>query len=96
MLIYAGLEGIENNLELKSPANLNLYQADEETLKLYDTIPDTLEKAIDFANNSDFVAKYFPKRTLEKFLAAKSEECNQLKKAKNKEEFEHDAYFYTI
>ncbi|MDW5298869.1 MAG: glutamine synthetase family protein [Sedimentibacter sp.] len=96
LLIYAGLEGIENELELKSPANLNLYQADEETAKLYDTIPDTLEKAIDCAIKSDFVAKYLPGKTLAKFLAAKTDECKQCEKSKNKEEFEHNTYFYTI
>jgi len=96
LLIYAGLEGIENNLELKSPANLNLYKADEETAKLYDTIPDSLEKAIDCAIKSDFVAKCFPEKTLGKFLAAKTDECKQCEKSGNKEEFEHNTYFYTI
>jgi len=96
LLIYAGLEGIENKLELKKPTNLNLYQADEKTLKLYETIPDTLEKAIDCAVKSDFVAKCLPEKTLGKYFAAKKYECNQWEKADNKEEFEHNTYFYTI
>ncbi|MGB4438440.1 MAG: glutamine synthetase family protein [Sedimentibacter sp.] len=96
LLIYAGLEGIENNLELKNPANINLYEADKETLKLYDTIPDTLEKAIDTALKSDFVAKCLPEKTLGKFLVAKADECKQCEKSGNKEEFEHNTYFHTI
>lgn len=96
LLIYAGLEGINNNLKLKAPANVNLYEVDEEILKTYETIPDTLEKAIECAMSSDFVAKCIPKRTLGKYMASKMEECNQYDLAEDKEEFEHNTYFYTI
>lgn len=96
LLIYAGLEGIQNKVKLMAPANVNLYEADEETVKNYETIPDSLEKAIECAMNSDFVARCLPKKTLEKFLSAKTEECRQYKLAENKEEFEHKTYFYKI
>lgn len=96
LLIYAGLEGIKNKMKLNEPANVNLYEADEETLKNYETIPDSLEKAIEYAANSDFVTGCLPKKTLEKFFSAKTEECRQYKLAENKEEFEHTTYFYKI
>jgi glutamine synthetase len=96
LLIYAGLEGINNNLKLKAPANLNLYEADEANLKTYETIPDTLEKAIECAMGSDFVAKCIPKRTLGKYLATKMEECKQYELAEDKGDFEHNTYFYKI
>ena len=96
LLIYAGLEGINNKLKLKPPANVNLYEADEETLKTYETIPDTLEKAIECAMSSEFVAKCVPKRTLGKYIAAKMEECQQYESSENKDEFEHETYFYKI
>ncbi len=96
LLIYAGLEGITNNLKLNAPANVNLYEADEETLKNYETIPNTLEKAIECAMSSEFVAKCIPKRTLGKYIAAKMEECNKYELAEDKDMFEHDTYFYKI
>lgn len=96
LLIYAGLEGIGSKIKLKEPANVNLYEADEETLRNYETIPDTLEKAIECAMDSEFVAKCLPKNTLGKYLAAKMEECKQYELSENKEEFEHNTYFYKI
>ncbi len=96
LLIYAGMEGIKNKLKLMEPANVNLYEADEEMLKKYEAIPDSLEKAIELAVNSTFAAEFLPQKTLKKFLSAKSEECRQYKLADNKEEFEHKTYFYTI
>ncbi|MEL7648237.1 MAG: glutamine synthetase family protein [Sedimentibacter sp.] len=96
MLIYAGLEGIKNNLELKNPANLNLYEADEDVIKNYETIPSTLEEAIEAAEASQFVAGHLPLNTLKKYLSFKKDECLQCHKSGNKEEFEHKTYFYTI
>ena len=96
LLIYAGLEGIEERLELKKPANFNLYEASEDILKDYDTIPDTLEKAIEIAGNSEFVERSLPSNTLSKYLSFKKDECLQCDNSGNKEEFEHKTYFYTI
>lgn len=96
LLIYAGLEGINNNLKLNAPANVNLYDVGDETLQVYETIPDTLEKAIECAMSSDFVAKCIPKKTLGKYMASKMEECKQYEAAQNKDEFEHNTYFYNI
>ncbi|MPM06026.1 Glutamine synthetase [bioreactor metagenome] len=96
LLIYAGLEGIENNIELKKPSNLNLYQASEDVLKNYDTIPDTLEEAVRIAEKSEFVANCLPSNTLKKYLSFKTDECILCEKSGNKEEFEHNTYFYTI
>lgn len=96
LLIYAGLEGIENNIRLMEPSNMNLYKASEDILKNYDTIPNTLEEALKIAGQSEFVAKCLPSNTLKKYLSHKADECILCEKSINKEEFEHNTYFYTI
>lgn len=96
LLIYAGLEGIKNKMKLMEPLNINLYEADEEILKNYEIIPDSLEKAIECAMSGNFVARYLPQKTLKKFFSAKTDECIQYELAENKEDFEHRTYFYKI
>lgn len=96
LLIYAGLEGINNKLKLKAPANVNLYEAGYEILKDFETIPDTLEKAVECAMNSEFVTRCIPERTLGKYISSKMEECRQYELSKDKEDFEHKAYFYVV
>lgn len=65
LLIYAGIYGIENRLELPEPANLNLFQADEEILNQYDKLPETLKAAKKIARESEFLSRYLPSRILE-------------------------------
>ncbi|HBD65249.1 MAG TPA: type I glutamate--ammonia ligase [Clostridiales bacterium] len=96
LLIYAGLEGIQNGLRLEEPADINLYDAPEDVLKSYETIPGTLRDAVECAMESQFLKQCIPEKTLRKYLQAKSEECSQYEMAKNKEIFEHNTYFYTI
>lgn len=96
LLIYAGLEGIKENMELYPSSNINLFEADEETLKSYETLPKTLEEAIECSINSQFIARYVPQKTLGKYMAAKIEECRQYNLAENKDDFEHNTYFYKI
>lgn len=60
MLIYAGLYGIENNLQLQDSADINLYQANSATLGSFKTLPQTLKDATISAENSEFVKKHLP------------------------------------
>lgn len=60
LLIYAGLDGIENRLSLQSPADINFYTAGEETLKQFETLPDSLENAKKIAYNSEFIKSILP------------------------------------
>lgn len=96
LLIYAGLEGIEKNLKLCEPQNINLYNAGEEVLKKYKTIPNTLYNAIELAEKSEFVKNHLPNKTLEKYYTAKHDEWNKYIMSDNKEEHEHKSYFYTF
>lgn len=61
LLIYAGMYGIENKLELPEAADINLFTASSETLAKYKTLPQTLEEAAQAALKSSFIEKYLPK-----------------------------------
>lgn len=60
LLIYAGLYGIENNLDLPPAADVNFFKADRSIQKQYQELPETLEMAKKIASDSEFVAKYLP------------------------------------
>ena len=67
LLIYAGLYGIQNKLELPDPANANLFTADAETLANYKTLPLTLAEARKRAFDSSFVRDHLPLSLIEYF-----------------------------
>ena len=67
LLIYAGLYGIQNKLELPEPANVNLFTADAETLANYKTLPLSLAEARKRAFDSSFVREHLPLSLIEYF-----------------------------
>lgn len=64
LIIYAGLYGIKNKLDLPQPANINLYKADAQTLKQYENLPVNLLEACKKAETSDFIRKHIPEKIL--------------------------------
>lgn len=58
LLIYAGIYGIENNLSLPEPADINLYTAGEEVLSKYKKLPCSYEEAAKAARSSEFLSRY--------------------------------------
>ncbi|MBQ8893255.1 MAG: glutamine synthetase [Clostridia bacterium] len=69
LMIYAGLYGIENKLDLPMVADLNLYKANAETLAKYKKLPETLEAACKLAMESDFIKMHIPAAILEIYCA---------------------------
>lgn len=67
LLIYAGLYGIKNKIKLPEEANINLYLADEETLKKYKKLPETRYQAARIAQESEFVKMYLPEKLIREF-----------------------------
>ena len=61
LMIYSGLYGIKNEVDLPFVADFNLFTADEETLSKFKKLPENLEQAKKAAD-SDFIKKYIPKR----------------------------------
>ena len=60
LLIYAGLRGVKERKMLPPPADINLYNASEEQLKMYNTLPRTLSESRDAALKSEFISNYLP------------------------------------
>lgn len=60
LLIYAGLYGIQNGLELPPPADINLFTADAATLSRYQALPRTRKEAAAAAAASPFIASHLP------------------------------------
>ena len=60
LLIYAGLMGVKERKMRPPPADINLYNASEEQLKMYNTLPRTLSESRDAALKSEFISNYLP------------------------------------
>lgn len=65
LLIYAGLYGLEQKLDLPNPTNFNLYKATPEEVAHLEKIPESLEKARRIAAESAFIQEHLPKTILD-------------------------------
>ena len=65
LMIYAGLYGIQNHIDLPYVADFNLFTADEATLSQFKMLPQSLAEAKRFAAESDFIKRYIPQRIFE-------------------------------
>ena len=67
LLIYAGIEGIENNMKAPAPTDLNLYSTDTEQLADTPTLPQSLTEANAAARDSEFVSRILPQRVIDTY-----------------------------
>ena len=67
LLIYAGLYGIENQMPLPAPADINLFKADQKTLSNFKRLPDTLKAAAEAARDSEFIREHIPQTISDKY-----------------------------
>ena len=70
LMIYAGLYGIENRLDLPMAADINLYKADNATLAKFERLPVDLASAKACAASSEFIRAHIPATILDIY-------CNQ-------------------
>lgn len=68
LIIYSAIEGINGNEELPASADFNMYKADEETLKNYKTLPETLITAKQKAAASEFIKTHLPKAIISAYI----------------------------
>ncbi len=68
LLIRAGLYGIENRLPLPERADVNLFTADEETLRRYERLPASLREAAAAARSSEFIRAHVPELILSAYV----------------------------
>ena len=64
LMIYAGLYGIGNRLELPPAADFNLYKADFQTLAKFKRLPQSLKAACVAAESSSFIRQHIPAAVL--------------------------------
>jgi glutamine synthetase len=68
LMIQAGLLGMEQNLELPAAADLNLYQADGESLSRFQSLPQDREAAVTVARSSEFIRSAVPEAVAEEYF----------------------------
>ena len=64
LMIYAGLYGIENELELEDPADINFYKAAPNILQQFNKLPDSFEEACQASLASGFIKGCIPSKIL--------------------------------
>ena len=82
-ILYAGTDGIENNMTLDS-------------CEKEDVLPQFVDEAINCLKNSAFIKKYMPSEFLDRFIKLKEEEYIQYKNSADKQQFETEKYFYSV
>lgn len=65
LMIYAGLYGLQNQLDMPNAANINLYKADSETLTNLKKLPKDLATACKIASESEFIKTHIPDAILD-------------------------------
>lgn len=93
LLLGAGMEGIQNQLELCAPADFDLYTADQATLSKLNILPQNLGDAAKAAAESAFVSRHLPSKTIEKMVESKQNEWKTCSLSGDREKFEHKHYF---
>jgi glutamine synthetase len=78
-MLMAGLKGIEEGYELPEPMELNLYGLTdkERKAKQIQALPNSLEEAIIYMENSDLVRETLENHSFERFISLKENECNE-------------------
>lgn len=64
LLIYAGLYGIENNLNLPPASDFNIYTAPAKDLAAFKKLPGSMYEAAAAANASDFIKEHLPEAVI--------------------------------
>ncbi|MEW6570715.1 MAG: glutamine synthetase family protein [Nitrospirota bacterium] len=78
-MLNAGLKGIERNYELPGPMEMDVYHLSEEERKKYniDCLPGSLNRAIEYAENSELLRETLGDHIFEQFLTSKKVEWDE-------------------
>ena len=96
LIIEAGLDGVERSLALPPAVDADLYAADESVTQSLALLPDSLDRAIALAENSDFVRRVVGGELLSIYLAVKKTEALNFSAVKDKAAFYRERYFGVI
>lgn len=92
LLIYAGLSGIEKNLKLSKPVNVD-FNVSAYSEKDFLPLPKNMLEAINEAKISDFVKENLGKEFVESFINLKMKEWNEFSNCNNEDDFFDINYF---
>jgi glutamine synthetase len=95
-ILHAGLEGIDRDLEAPDPVRENIYEFDEERREAYgiETLPATLDEAVDALEADEVVQDALGEHVTEKFVEAKRQEYNEYRAQVS--QWEIDRYLETF
>ncbi len=96
LLIYACIDGVINKQKLSEPFNVDTRFAEEAELEKLETLPETLEEAVEVAEQSEFLKEHLPEVLLENYIRQKKELIGDYNRAPDKEQFETVRYFYHL
>ena len=87
---------IEQGLALPEATNKDLYALAEEEQGAYDQLPASLKEATGIAEQSDFLKRVFPKKTLSTLLELQKADVRASEEAINRFAFEMQRYFNRV
>jgi glutamine synthetase len=96
VILQAGLEGVEQGLDAPDPVRENIYEFDEERREEYgiDTLPATLDEAVDALEADPVIRDALGPHVTEKFIEAKRTEYDQYRAKVS--QWEIDRYLETF
>jgi glutamine synthetase len=96
LLLNAGLDGIEKNLELSEPVDFNIYTLSNNELCSLKFLPENLKEALDILSQSDFARNILKEEMINKYLSIKLNEWKMYTSNANKEAIEKQMYFKIV
>ena len=96
LILAAGLDGIEQNMQPPEPVEADLFAADESVTSRLTRLPESLAVAIELAQKSDLVRQVLGAEFLDCHLAMQKAEAEAFAAAKDKQAFYRERYFPMI
>ncbi len=96
LLIYAGLEGVEDGLELCEPSNTALFAGDNTETSTDERLPQSLAQAIEKAKDSEFIQNHLPEMIFSNYIDIKTESVNKSLKSAELRQQQENRYFEII
>ena len=96
LILAAGLDGIEQRMVLQPPVNRNLFDSAEAKGLGLETLPATLEEAVQVAEESEFLRRVLPEGLSKRYFSEELKRCAALRGAPDRAEHERVYYFNAI
>ena len=93
LLIEAGIEGLLEGRQLDPPCDRNLFVEEEDAALHYPQLPADLGEALQVAEDSEFLRRILPERTLRSYLDTKRAEWERCRAADDLHATEREMYF---